>query len=306
MLLRFAMKEFQEEKEYNNLSHRTIEVYMATLNEFRNFCSELEIVDLRDIREVTVKSYLRYCKKTRGNGVVTCNSKLHHLRIFFNYWQNEEVIEHKDNPVRKLKPAKEDTKIEVFTDYHIQQMLRYYRRLKTRDKSFFGYRDHAIIVLLLSTGIRLGELVNIQWKDIDLVNQSVVLFGKARKQQSIPITDKLTKEICEWRIFVEKELGSIHQYLFTSREGKQLTPNAVKLIFQRLSKVMNFKDVRLSCHTFRHSFAHRCIMQGMDVFTLQKLLRHSNLRMTERYLSLWGTALREQNEKFNPLNSLEI
>ncbi|MGR6008918.1 tyrosine-type recombinase/integrase [Bacillus sp. RIT694] len=306
MLLRFAIKEFIEEKEYANLSHRTIEVYTYTLKEFRNFCSELEIVDLRDVREATVKAYLRYCKKTRKNGVVTCNSKLHHLRIFFNYWQTEEVIEHKDNPVRKLRPAKEDTKIEVFTDYHIQQMLRYYRRMKAREKTYFAYRDHAIIVLLLSTGIRLGELVNIQWKDIDLVNQSVVLFGKARRQQSIPITDKLTKEICEWKIFMEKELDSLPQYLFTTREGKQLSPNAIKLLFKRLDKVMNFRDVRLSCHTFRHTFAHRCITQGMDVFTLQKLLRHSSLRMTERYLSTFGTALKEQNEKYNPLNNIEI
>ncbi|MGG0262998.1 tyrosine-type recombinase/integrase, partial [Bacillus mycoides] len=153
---------------------------------------------------------------------------------------------------------------------------------------------------------RLGELINIRWSELDLANQTVTLFGKARKQQTVPLTDKLVKELCEYKVFTERELGKTPEYVFTTREGTQLTPNGIKLIFKRLKAVMNFTDVRLSAHTFRHTFAHRCLMAGMDVFTLQRMLRHSNLRMTERYLALWGTALKEQNDKFNPLNSLEI
>ncbi|WP_017152741.1 tyrosine-type recombinase/integrase [Bacillus bingmayongensis] len=306
MLLKFAMKDFKVEKEFANLSPRTIQSYMATLHEFQVFCSERELIDTRDIREVTVKSYLMYCQKTRGNNVVTRNTKLHHLKIFFNYLQHEDVITEKENPIRKMKLAKEEIKIEVFQDEHIKQMLRYYRRLKARNKSFYAYRDHTIIVFLLGTGSRLGELINIRWSELDLVNQTVTLFGKARKQQTVPLTDKLVKEFCEYKMFVERELGKTPEYVFTTREGNQLTPNGIKLVFKRLKQVMNFNDVRLSAHTFRHTFAHRCLMAGMDVFTLQRMLRHSNLRMTERYLALWGTALREQNDKFNPLNSLEI
>ncbi|MCU5658257.1 tyrosine-type recombinase/integrase [Bacillus cereus] len=306
MLLKFAMQDFKEEKEFANLTTRTIGAYMMTLYEFQAWCADRELIDTRDVREATIKSYLVYCQKERKNGVVTRNSKLHHLKIFFNYLQHEEIITEKGNPIRRMKLAREDTKIEVFQDEHIKQMLRYYRRLKTRNKSFYAYRDHTIIVFLLGTGSRLGELINIRWSELDLVNQQATLYGKARKQQSVPLTDKLIKELCEYKIFLERELGKLPEFVFTTREGTQMSPNSVKLMFKRLKSVMNFKDVRLSAHTFRHTFAHRCLMAGMDVFTLQRMMRHNSLRMTERYLSLWGTALKEQNDKFNPLNNLEF
>lgn len=306
MLLKFAIQDFIEEKKFMNLSPNTINSYSATLKDFQKFCSEKEIIDIEEVREATVKSFLLYCQEVRGNNVVSRNTKLHHLKIFFNYLQSVEIITEKKNPVKRMKLAKEDIKIEAFTDEQIKQMLGYFRRLKYRDKSFYAYRDHTIIVFLLSTGARVGELVNVRWKDVDLINHSMTLFGKARKQQSIPITDKLVKELCEYKLFAEKELGKKSEYVFTSREGKPMTDNSVKLIFKRLKEVMNFNDVRLSAHTFRHTFAHRCLMNGMDIFTLQKLLRHNDLRMCERYLSIWGTALREQNDRFNPLNKIEI
>ncbi|WP_192825561.1 tyrosine-type recombinase/integrase [Bacillus pacificus] len=306
MLLKFAIKDYLEEKEFANLAPRTIQAYGDTLTEFQTFCSELELIDTDDIREQTVKSYLVYCQKERQNSVLTKNTKLQHLKTFFQFLEDEEVITQKKNPARKLKQAKTETKIEVFSDEQIRMMLRYYRRLKARDKSFWSYRDHTIIIFLLGTGSRLGEMINLKWSDLDLITKTATLFGKARKQESIPLTNKLTHEMYEYRLFVERFRGKLPEYVFTTREGGQLTPNAIKLMFSRLSKIMNFKNVRLSCHTCRHTFAHRCLMAGMDVFTLSKMLRHSNLKMTERYLAIWGTALREQNDKFNPLNSLEI
>lgn len=306
MLIKFAIKDFQEDREYKNLSQRTIESYLSTLKEFQNYCAELNIINVSDVAAEHVKKYLLYCQKEKKNNHTTTNSKLHTLKIFFNYLQHNDIIGEKQNPTKKIGYAKEEIKIEVFTDNHINQMLGYFRRLKYRDKSYYSYRDYLCIVILLGTGMRLGELCNIRWNDVDLINGSIIVFGKKRQQSTIPITEKLIKELSQFRIFCSHQFGEIPEYLFTDREGNPLTPNAIKCVFKRLKEIMNFKDVRLSAHTFRHTFAHRMLMNGCDVFTLQKMLRHNNIAMTQRYLAIWGTALKEQNDKFNPLNNLEI
>lgn len=306
MLLKFAIQDFKDDRIYKNLSERTIESYLATLNEFQSYCADRKIINVEDVTPSIIKSYIVFLQQERNNNPTTRNSKLHHLKIFFNYLQECEIIDEKHNPTKKIPYAKTELKIEVFNDYHIKQMLNYFRRLKTREKSLYAYRGYAMILTLLGTGMRLGELVNLKWNDIDFANGTVVVFGKKRQQSSIPITNKLVKELAEYRIFCEQEFGDLSPYVFVNRQNKQLTTNAVKCIFKRLKKIMNFKDVRLSCHTFRHTFAHRFLQAGGDVFTLQKMLRHSDLSMTERYLAIWGTALKEQNEKFNPLNKLDI
>ncbi len=306
MLLKFAIKDFKDDREYKNLSPKTIESYMSALNEFQSFCSNEEIIDVNDVTARAVKNYLMYCHKERNNNVTTRNSKLHVLKIFFNYLEENEIITSKQNPTKRIGYGKEDIKIEVFQDSHIKKMLGYYQRIKQREKSFFAYRDYTMIVFLLATGVRLGEMVNLKWNEVDIKNGTVTVFGKKRQQSSIPITDKLIKELCEYRVFCEKTFGEIPNFVFTDIEGNQLTDNSVKCVFKRLKTVMNFQDVRLSAHTFRHTFAHRMLMNGCDIFTLQKMLRHSNIAMTQRYLAIWGTALKEQNDKFNPLNNIDI
>lgn len=120
------------------------------------------------------------------------------------------------------------------------------------------------------------------------------------------MTDKLKKEFCEFKVFVAQNFRELPEYVFTDRKGMKVTDNAMKCIFKHLKANMNFKDVRLSCHTFRHTVAHRMLMAGADVATIQKILRHTNVSMTMRYFSMWGTALKEQNEKYNPLNAFNL
>lgn len=306
MLIKFAIKDFKDDREYKNLSPKTIESYMSALNEFQDYSGKQEIVDVSHVTPNAVKNYLMYCQKERNNNITTRNSKLHVLKIFFNYLEEIEVITQKQNPAKKIGYGKEDIKIEVFQDRHIQQMLSYYRRIKQREKSFFAYRDYTMIVFLLGTGVRLGEMVNLTWNEVDLKNGTIIVFGKKRQQSSIPITEKLIKELCEYRVYSEQTFGEITDFVFTDVEGKQLTDNAVKCVFKRLKEIMNFSDVRLSAHTFRHTFANKMLLNGCDVFTLQKMLRHTNISMTQRYLAIWGTALASQNDKFNPLNNIEI
>lgn len=306
MLLKFAIQDFKDDREFQNLSKQTIKTYQIILGEFQKFCAEKEVLNVEDVTLDLIKSYLLYCRKSKGNNPVTINTKIKNLKAFFNYMVNSEVINEKRNPTLKIEKIKTDTKIEVFSDNHIKQMLGYYRRLKGREQSFYAYRDHTIILTLLGSGMRLGELCNLKWNEIDLITGTIIVFGKNRTQASIPITDKLVKELAEYKVFCQQHFPEPSEYVFLNRENKPMTTDAVKNMFKRLKVIMNFKDVRLSAHTFRHTFAHRFLMNGGDVFTLQKMLRHSNLKMTEKYLAIWGTALRDQNDKYNPLNLLDV
>jgi integrase/recombinase XerD len=306
MLLKFAIQDFKEDREFQNLSNQTIKTYQIMLGEFQRYCAEKNVLNVEDITNNTVKSYLLYCMKSKDNNPVTINTKIKNLRAFFNYMVKNEIINEKCNPMLKIEKVKTDTKIEVFSDNHIKQMLGYYRRLKGREHSFYAYRDHTLILTLLGTGVRLGELCSLTWDKVDLVTATIIVYGKNRTQASIPITDKLVKELAEYMVFCQQHFLEKSEHVFINKENEPLTTDAVKNVFKRLKAIMNFKDVRLSAHTFRHTFAHRFLMNGGDVFTLQKMLRHSSLKMTEKYLAIWGTALREQNNKYNPLNSLDV
>lgn len=77
-------------------------------------------------------------------------------------------------------------------------------------------------------------------------------------------------------------------------------------LFRYLQEKMNFKNVRVSAHTFRHTFCHRLAMSGMSAFAIQKLMRHQNIAVTMKYVAMWGNELREQNDKYNPLNNLDV
>lgn len=307
LLLKFAIQDFKDDREYRNLSPKTVEAYLLTLNEFQDFVASQEIINVHDVRQSTIKAYLLHCQKERGNNPTTRNSKLHTLKIFFNYLQEQDVIEPKQNPIKGMYFAKEDIQIQTFNDNHIKQMLNYYRRIKERNRSLQAYRNYCMIVFLLGTGARLGEMINLTWNDVDLVNGAVILYGKKREQSSIPITDKLIKELSEYKVFCQQYFGELGQYVFTSdKKNDKLTPDTVKNIFKRLKSVMQFKDVRLSAHTFRHTFAKRYLLAGGDLFSLQKMLRHSQIAMTQRYVNLFGTELKELNNRHNPLNGLDI
>ncbi|GIP20380.1 hypothetical protein J22TS3_06550 [Paenibacillus sp. J22TS3] len=125
----------------------------------------------------------------------TVNSKLHILKIFFNYFEYEiDLFTPKTNPTKKIPYAKEEIKIEVFSDEQIKQMLNYYKRLKHRDKTLYAYRDYFLIIFFLGSACRLGEAVNLRWMDVDLNNQVITVTGKKRVASSIPMTDKLKME----------------------------------------------------------------------------------------------------------------
>ncbi|AOZ92270.1 tyrosine-type recombinase/integrase [Paenibacillus crassostreae] len=303
MLLKFAYQDFLDDRRFRNTTEKNIRNYQTMLGAFVEYCIHHEVVSVEDIAYNHVRQHLMECQE-RGNKAGSINTKIMRIRAFLNYMVECEVIT--KNPAKRVKMQKEDVKTNVFSDEQIRQMLNFYRRIKQRDKNYVAYRDYMMIVTLLGTGIRRGEIINLKWSDIDFINQTIAVFGKSRRRDTLPITDKLSKELAAYNIFCKQHWGDLSDYVFVKRDNTQMTENSLMLVFKYLGQKMNFIDVRVSAHTFRHTFCHRLAMSGMSAVAIQKLMRHQNITVTMRYVSMWGNELRLENDKYNPLNSLNI
>ncbi|MCH4826637.1 tyrosine-type recombinase/integrase [Planococcus halocryophilus] len=303
MLLKFAYQDFLADRKFKNTTQVNIGNYERTLGLFVEYCLELGVINVEDVGHSHVRSYLVDCQK-KGNKAGTINTKIMRIRAFYNYLIEEKMVS--ENMASKVKLQKEDVKINVFTDEQIHQMLAYYRSLRRREKSYFSYRGYLLIILLLGTGTRRKEVINLKWSDIDMLNATMSVHGKNRQYETIFMTGKLVKELSVYKIFCKNFFGIEHEYVFLNRDNTPMTDNSIMLVFKNLQTHMNFADVRVSPHTFRHTFCHRLAMSGMSAFAIQKMMRHKNINVTMRYVAMWGNELKEQNDKHNPLNKLDI
>ncbi|MGJ9383880.1 tyrosine-type recombinase/integrase [Salipaludibacillus sp. CF4.18] len=158
MLLKFAIQDFLDDREFKNVTKATLDTYKVIMRQFVNYLTDQEVMNVEDITPNVLKKYLLYCSKDLGNNVVSVNAKIRRVKAFLNYMVEEEVIS--KSPMAKISQSKEDIRINVFTDYHVKQMLNYYRKIQQREKEFWAYRDYTIILFLLGTGVRLGEMCN--------------------------------------------------------------------------------------------------------------------------------------------------
>jgi len=305
LLLRFAISDMLDDRKLKNVSPITLGRYQLTLREFHDFMVTEEVVNVEDVTPNVVKKYLIYCQQDKGNNAVTSNSKLRVLKTLWNYLVESDYVTEKQNPVRKISYGKEDIKIDVFKEHHVRQMLAYFRKQKDKSKSFHAARAHCLILLLISTGLRVGEVSNLTWDKLDLEAKQAIVFGKLRIETSIPLADRTVKELIEWRLYLERKFKRKKaEYVFPTDQNTKWSDNGIKCVFKRLSLEMNFSDVRLSAHTFRHYFCHNLIKNGADAFTVQRLMRHTDMEMTKRYMAMWGKDLSEANNKFNPINNI--
>jgi integrase/recombinase XerD len=281
-------------------------MYETNLKIFYEYCIHNEIINLNDITQSTMKKFFLVMKEENKNNVGTLNNKIRNLKAFFNYLVEEEMLDEKRNPMKKIKQVKQEVKIEVPTDAQVKQIIKYFERQAYRNGSFLGNRNRMMIIFLISTGVRRAEVVNIKWSDIDFQNNSIKVFGKKRQIASIPMTIKLRKELAEYRMLCEHHFKELGDYVFCSRSNKQITDEAISTLFKRVRRDMGSSIGKIHCHSFRHYFASKAIQNGLDMSTLQKILRHESSKITQQYVNLWGTAIHEQNEKFNPLNTLDI
>ena len=304
MLLKFAFDDFIADRRFNNTTEANISSYKYMIKPFIEYCIAEGAVNIEDVTRSHFKNFLIDAQQ-KNKKPHTINTIILRTKAFFNYCVDEGYIE--ENIAKKIKVQKVDVKIDTFTDIQINQMLAYYRGQKKRHQSYSSYRNYLIILILLGTGIRRKELIMMKWSDLDFSNQTLQVHGKSRKYETVFLTEKLTKELMAFKAFSQSKFKVESDYVFVTSRNKSLTANSIDYIFRDLKQKMNFKDdLRVSPHTFRHTFCRNLVQSNVNSFTIMKLMRHETIVTTQRYVNLWGSHLKKENEANNPLNNFDF
>lgn len=301
LILQDVIKEFIFEIKLRNYSEITIKGYKNNILKFARYMeNEFEIVEIEDITHIHIKSYLNFLKEN-GLTEVYINTILKNLRSFYKYCFTEGYCLNIALKVGWLRERK--IIIKTFSDNEIRKMMDVYNY-----SSYIHARNKCIMAILIDTGIRNFELC--QLKITDIRETVIYIMGKGKKERVVPISPYLKKIMIKYERIREGYLkNNILHYdnYFLSYRNKPLTIEAVERIVRLCGEKANVnKNIRCSPHTLRHYFAQSQLKNGLDVYSLSRLLGHENVTITKRYLQgLKDKEVLELGVKSSPLMNLK-
>ena len=255
---------FLSAKEIEGCSHRTISYYKENI---QRLISKLE-KPIKGITTEDIRNYLSNYKETNICGSVTIDNIRRVFSSFFAWLEDEDYII--KSPVRRIHKVKTASIIkETFTDENIEKM---------RDECK-NIRNLAIIELLISTGMRVGELVNLNIEDLNFEDRSCVVQGKGNKQREVYF-DARTKIHLMQYLNIRKD---DNKALFVSKNKphQRLSISGIELIVRKIGVKTDVN--RVHPHKFRRTLATMAIDKGMPIEQVQKLLGHVKIETTMHY-----------------------
>lgn len=280
MLLTAVRDEFIFHCECRKLSPKTIKNYGKQINYLLNFLeTEKSVRHIEDVEQKHIKAFLLNMSKA-GRTANYVNDLLKVYKVFFRYAHDEEYTETlltaKIQNVKKPKVI-----IRTFTEQELKRMTNFYQ-----GHDYLTIRNKVIMLFLIDTGIRLSELTEL--KEEQIKYDFIVIHGKGDKERVVPKSPLLSKWLIKY-LAVRKsyfDYRAIPQNIFLSKNGKPLTNTMIDHIVKNAGKGCGVsKDVRVSAHTFRHTYAQFQLKAGLDVYTISRLLGHENISITQTYLN---------------------
>lgn len=261
-------------KKVEGRSPRTLEWYEEAVRSFAGFCHCQGVHFLpADVQPVHIRMWVAHLQE-KGLSKASVNSRFRGLRAFLNWCLAEGITN--ASPFRNIKtPSPGKVVVPVFSPEHIRSML-----WLCPPNTWWGARDRAIILTLLHTGIRLGELTGLKLEEVDLKRQTVKVTGKGDKERCIYLDGDVLRAMLQYL----RHRGDTSSYLWLSRYGTPITAQAVKQLISDLGKRAGIKGVRCSAHTFRHTFAVNFLKAGGSLRHLQEIMGHTSMKPLEVYL----------------------
>ena len=267
--------EFSEELTKEGKGQKTILSYRGDVEHFLRWLEEKKVSFKGNLTRFYITSYKAFLLE-KGYTINTINKKINSLNSFNHFLvskgscHEKAVYPNKD----KIKIARgSEEEVEVFSDEEVEKILFY---LENREK--VSQRDRAVILILLYTGLRVSELVNLKIKDIDFLMLSLKVVGKGGKYREVPLKIEAAegaKEYLEGERKDHKQASS--EYLFLTQRAGKMDKDTVNKLLRKHGKKLGMV---LYPHKFRHTFCSRLLKKGAELTTVSKLAGHSNIQTT--------------------------
>lgn len=278
----------------------TVRYYEKHLYKILEFFSKHNIRAVEDIDNTILYKYVNELKK-KGLKNNTINKYIDCLNYALNYSLKLDYIN--SNPLSKFEKLPSDD-IETIT-VDLKLVERILNHLKSKQKDLLNTQNYLIVLLLIDTGIRRRELINIKIKNINLENKSIYLTRTKTNKNRYIFLSKTTNNVLKRYLDLLPVRKSEYLFINCNNPKNQITDSKINWLIHNIKKDLKIPDhVSISPHKFRHTYATACLNNGADLVHIQKLLGHTSLRMTQRYTHKDKKLLKNEHEKFTPLNSL--
>lgn len=287
-----AIELFLKSRQAENVRPATIKAYEDKLKIFRDWIGA--DTALGGVSKDVVEQYKLFLLDGQRGNAQTANSRLRHLRAFL-YWSSDEGF----IPFFKVSLVKAEEPIKGF--YSPEELQKLLVRPK-KGASFSEWRVWALESTLVSTGMRIGSALEIRVEDVALSpggGEIVLRHTKSRKRQTVFVSPTLAGVLEE---YARIRGGDPRDFLFCSVFGERLQSRSAAGAVQRYNRKRGV--MRTSMHDFRRTFATMMAREGVDAFSLQRLLGHSSLEMSRRYVQEAGLDLERLAARYDPLTAV--
>jgi integrase/recombinase XerC len=251
-------------------------------------------VDLHKIDIHLVRTYLASLTKNRKKSSI--GRKLAALKGFFRYLVDTHHIS--KDPLRLVHSPKQEKPLPHFLS--VDDVFRLLGAVKV--KGALDVRDHAILEVFYSTGIRVAELVGLNWSDVDFQLGIVRVVGKGSKERIVPIGEVALQSLRDYGQELRQEwklpcTGA--NAVFLNRRGARITTRSVARIVEKHLREAGIA-IKMGPHGLRHTFATHLLNGGADLRVIQEMLGHASLSTTQRYTHLNLDQLTAVYDKAHP------
>lgn len=260
----------------NAYSPNTIKGYLNDLRLYSEWCNS-EYKDLDVLHRGDIIEYKTYLKDYKGQDSKTINHKLCSLKKYNEYLIDIDVMD--TVVIIKKDMCKIQTEFANPTDITTDEVKQFFEDIKNDNKKT-ALRDFAIVYLLAFTGIRISECLNLQYRDLDLVEQEMIIHGKGNKQRVVYLNDSVCDVLKD---YLNNNRNAKHygnnvksQYIFISNRS-------IKLTTSRVNQIFDIYNSKIHPHSLRHWFCTNALEKGMLLHEIANQAGHANIQVTMRY-----------------------